>query len=340
MVLEHISSGKEHTMLTQSFRTPTLSADLAALFVVTIWGTNFVFQKAAFAEFEVWAFLCLRFMGMLLLSWAVLLYRRQLYGSSMHIHRGDLGRFACAGLLGYTCYIGLWTLGLASTTAFSGALLLATVPIFTALFLGILRIERITVRHTLSTVGASLGVVLFLLEKTGGGMTTARWGDGLSLLASGCFAAYTIVNKPLLRRYAAPVVTAYTMTLGGILLVCVSAPAMFTQDWSRVTLLGWSTLLWSIVFPVYVTWTIWSWVNARVGVARPALYMSLIPIIGGTTSWLVLHESFNALKILGALVTLGSIIVARQRVAAAPTAPSITQNACDSLQTTAESTRE
>jgi drug/metabolite transporter (DMT)-like permease len=48
---------------------------------------------------------------------------------------------------------------------------------------------------------------------------------------------------------------------------------------------GWSALAWSIVIPVYVAWTLWSWASTRTGVARISIFMYLVPMVSGLASW-------------------------------------------------------
>jgi len=80
----------------------------------------------------------------------------------------------------------------------------------------------------------------------------------------------------------------------------------------------WAAFVWTVVMPVYVAWTIWSWTIARIGVARSTLFMYLVPIVGGLTSWLLLGEGFGAVKIAGSAVTLAGLAVARRTDPAKP----------------------
>ncbi len=299
---------------------PGLSvADLAALLVVTIWGVNFAFNKAILEQFDVPTFVFLRYLGMLPVGWLVLLARWKLGGGSggggalgaLSVNRTDLPRLALSGLLGYTLYIPASAFGLHYTTAFSGALLIATAPIFAATLLRALRLERIVPVQWLAFLFAFLGVLLFLYEKLQAGVSRAGVGDLISLGAAFFFAAYTVVNKPLLARYPAPTITVYTLTIGAVPVLVLSIPSMLSQDWGRVSAAGWAGLVWSIILPVYVAWTVWSWASARLGVARTSTFMYLVPVIGGMASALLLGEHFGALKVAGALVVLAGLALAR-----------------------------
>ncbi len=292
-------------------------AELAALLVVTIWGTNFVFQKAILAEFSPLSYTFLRYSGMLVLGWLIFyVHRRMKAKDSSEVAakaarkgfiRADLWKIILSGVLGYTLYIPLSTFGLNYTTAFSGALLIATAPLFTALLLLAFKLERIRPGQWLAIGLALFGVMIFLLDKLQIGIQSASLGDLLSLVAAFFFAAYSVVNKSMLRRYSAPALTAYTMTCGALPVLLFSIPAVIAQDWSRVSLAGWSALVWSSIFPVYFAWTVWSWASARAGVARTSVFMYLVPMIGGITSWWLLGEDFGPFKLLGGLIILLSL---------------------------------
>ncbi len=283
-------------------------ADLAATLVVTIWGVNFALQKAALAEFDALTFTFLRFLGMVALGWAVLGWRVRSQAGEIGIARADWPRVALAGMLGYSLFVLLSTLALSYTTAFSNALLIATAPLFTAILLRGLGLEPVGAGQWLGMLVSLLGVLLFLLDKLGSGPGAASLGDGISLVAAFCFAAYSVVNKPLLARYPVPVVIGHTLTVGAVPPLLLSLPAIVGQDWGRVSAAGWSALAWSI----------WSWAIARVGVARTAPFMHLVPVVGGVASWLLLGEGFGPLKVAGAALTLAGLTLARRLSAVKP----------------------
>ena len=160
-----------------------------------------------------------------------------------------------AGVLGYTLYILLSTVALSYTTAFSNALLIATAPLFAALLLRALRLERITAGQVVAMLVSLAGVLVFLAEKVQVGLPAASTGDLISLVAAFFFAAYSVANKPLLARYPVSVVMPYTLTVGAIPVLLLALPATLAQDWAAVSAAGWAGLGWAIVVPVYVAWT-------------------------------------------------------------------------------------
>jgi drug/metabolite transporter (DMT)-like permease len=288
------------------------SGDLGALLVASMWGTGFVFQKAALGQFNTPTYIALRYIGMLALSWGILLWWCRRTRQSIPSPRRDIAHLTVIGLLGYTFYIPLSTVGLSHTTAFSNALLIATSPVFMILLTRLLRLEPVHPSQYVGLAIALAGISLFVLPALRAGSGPTGLGDIISLSAAVFFGAYSLANKPLIPRYPLVALMAYTLTLGTVPVVLVLLPWISTQEWQRITPLGWAAFAWTVVVPVYVAWTLWNWVIGRLGVTRASPFMYLVPIIGGTTSWILLGESFDLLKIAGAAVTLAGVGFARR----------------------------
>ena len=298
----------------------TLSADLAALLVVFIWGVNFVFVKAALAEFNLYAFVFVRYAAMLGLGWTVVAARGTAHGELRAVV-ADRRQLLLAAVLGFSLYIPLSMFGLSYTTAFSNSLLIALAPLFMAVLLWILRSEAISRRHLLGLALALAGTVLLVSDALASGQAGLGLGDLISVLAALFYAGYNVANKPLVGRHSAAVVTTLTLTLGALPVMLACVPGLLVQDWARVTFWGWAALGFSAVFPVYFAWTLWGWANARVGVARTSLFMYLVPVFGGAAAWLLGQEGFTPLKLAGAGVILAALAVPRLSLGESGLAP-------------------
>ena len=291
--------------------------DLAALLVVTIWGASFSFQKIALDEIDPIAFTFVRYLGMIALGWAVLLWRRAA-GRPIGVARADLPRMAVTGVLGYSIYIVLSTVGLARTTAFSTALLTGMAPLFAVVLLRALGLEAVR-RGQVAGMGVALvGLVVFLAEKLYTALPAAGAGDLLSLAGAFFFAAYSVAQKPLLERYAVSVMMAYTCTIGAVPVLLGAGPAALAQDWTGLSAAAWVSLAWTIVVPVYLAWSLWAWVIARAGVGRTAVFMFLVPVAGGVAARLLFGETFDVLKLSGAALILVGLALVRRVGAVGP----------------------
>src|SRR5262245_57894075 len=155
-----------------------LRADALAIAAVVNWGLSYTFTKRALDEWRPLAFTSTRFLAMAVIA-AVVLHRQRrlavLWGP-------DRARFVAGGLLGFTLYQMGFVLGLQRTSALSSTLLLATIPLFTLLFLVVGGVDRVLARQWAGVGLAVAGITVLVTAKDGGAsLAAARAGDLLSL---------------------------------------------------------------------------------------------------------------------------------------------------------------
>lgn len=288
---------------------PTFLPELALLTTIVFWSSTFIVTKDAFNQITPMAFIFVRFLLMTVMAFAVLavvVWR----GSEGPLvpRRQDLPRFLASGLSGYFCYQLGYTLGLDRSSVFVAAILIATVPLFTIIFLAIMG-ERSPLLAWIGMGVAVAGVAVFLLDKRGGERSLA--GDALCIFAAVSFAIYGIVNRPLARDYPPASYTAYTMSFGTIPLILAGAPAAIEQDWGRVTTGTWLGIGYMVIFPVYVAYMLWNYGIARRGAAVASSFGLLAPILSGILSAIVFSEQFGVTKVVGGALVLGGLLVIR-----------------------------
>lgn len=242
-----------------------------------------------------------------------MIYQRLTTGEAINVRKEDLPALALTGVLGYTCYIPLSTFGLSYTTPFSNALLIAVAPLFAIALLRGLRLESIGRWHYAGMLIALAGVTVFMLPALRARTDQSGIGDLLSLAGAAFFAGYTVAGKPLLARYRLPEMMAYTLTIGTVPVVASLLPSLFGERWTVIAPAGWAAFAWTVVVPVYVAWTLWNWSIGRIGVARASVFMYLVPVFGGVTSWILFEEGFGLLKVAGAALVLAGLAASRRR---------------------------
>ena len=298
------------------------TVDAGLIFVVMMWGFSPVIFKIALAELNPLAFIFMRFLTLSLIAVCVLAWQRRHDDRAFHIAREDIVFFVISGLSGYGVYQILYMEGLAHTTVFASVLLNATVPLWSALILAALRIERI---HRLQWVGLATslaGVAWFLLaaqshqsELAADRALTAPiilLGNLLTIFSSLLFAAYGVTNKRLMRRYSPATMMCYTLLIGTAALAPFGIPALAHQDWSRVTWHAWIIIPYSAVVPIYVAYTIWNWSIREKGVGYVTLYSYAVPITGGIIGWVLVHEPLTPIQMAAGVLVLGGMLAARR----------------------------
>ncbi len=317
------------------------SVDLALAFTILTWAISPSLFKFALEEMNPFAFTYIRFLFITALSLVILWQRGRRGGKAWRIERRDVLLLIISGLSGYGIYQLFYIVGLNLTTVFGSALLVATVPLFSAMFLALFRTERVSLLQWLGILLAFAGVALFLFEA--GGQTqhasvdshvtssTMLVGDLLSLGAAVSFALYGITNKKLGARYSPAELMCYTLIIGTLALTPLGVPALFQQNWSLVTWRSWAVMGYAVVFPIYISYSIWNWAIMQRGVGYVTLYNYLTPVLGGIGSFLILGEQFAPGQLVGAAVVLSGLLLARRGVtSAAKTAAAATSTAASS----------
>ncbi len=285
----------------------------AMLVLVAIWGLNFPVVKGAFADLPPFAFNGLRFSVAALLLLIVL---RRLEAPK-RIPGADIPRLLLLGLLGHAGYQTLFMAGLARTTAGHSSLILALVPLFVGALCVLLGLERPSPRIWAGLVIAFAGV--FVLIAGGGGLASgggSAVGDLLTLLASLCWAAYTVLSRPLLRRMSALRLTTVTLFFGLPVILASAIPGLLRVDWPAVSLGSWAALAFSSIFAVVISYVIWYTSVQAFGSARTALFSYLIPVVALASAWVLLGEPTSGLQILGGSVALFGVWLARREAVA------------------------
>jgi len=273
-----------------------------------IWGINFPLIKVALAEIPPLAFNALRFP----LAALVLLALVAATGGMRRPEPGDALRLVGLGVLGNVVYQLLFIFGLAATTAGNASLLLATTPAWTALLSTAVGHERLARRVWLGVFGAVGGMVLVVAGGDGFRFSGATLtGDLLMVAASMTWATYTVGARPLIQRYGAMPVTAWTLWAGTPALVLLGIPALTRTDLGSVSGASWGALVYAGVLAISVAYALWNRGVRRLGNARTAIYSNTVPVVALAAAWIGLGEVPTLLQLTGAGVILAGLTLAR-----------------------------
>jgi drug/metabolite transporter (DMT)-like permease len=268
-----------------------------------IWGVNFVVIKAAFAVFSPLAFNAVRFA---LAGAAVALVLRA--ARARRPPASALVRLAVLGIIGNTFYQLAYIEGMARTRAGNAALIMAAVPVLTAVGSHAIGHERLRWRDLAGVALSSAGLAAIVVGSGaslgfGGPLT----GDLLMVAAVVFWTVYTIGAKPLVDTLGSTVTTAWTMGLGAIPLLIVCAPAALAQPWGRVTPAAWAGAVFSSLGSLVLAYLIWYRGVERLGSTRTAFYSNFTPVVTLLSAWPLLGEQPTLWQLAGAAGIFGAL---------------------------------
>ena len=299
--------------MTSHKRRGSAFVEVSLLLTVFFFGTNFTAVKYVVESVPPILFAAARFTlaGLLLLPVALL------SGPDGRLARRDLLPMLGLGLVGVTATQSVFTVGVSLTTAANTALVYSTAPVWGMLLGFALGWERPRAAGVLGVCLCLIGVgaiVYGSLEFAG----TSLVGDALILGAAVCWGSYTVLTLSFLGRYSALAVAAYAMTFGGLAAFPLAALPLAALNSSSLDLfaidgLTWAVATYSVLCSSAFGFVAWGWGVSHVGANRVLVYQYLVTLTGVSTGILLLGEDVGAGQLVGAVIVLLGVYLARSR---------------------------
>jgi drug/metabolite transporter (DMT)-like permease len=284
-----------------------LRANASAAMAAVLFGASVVAVRVAVRDVPPVSLAVLRFgQGSLLLAAAVLVVAPEL----LRVRWERLRLFALLGVLLFGLFPLTFNIGLQYTEASRGAVMLATMPIWSAL-LGRIAGERLAGRQVAGVVLSFVGIGLAFAEPgrpMGDAMRLV--GDGLLLLTGLLGALYGLIAKRILAVDNAATVTTYAMLFGTLLLLPIAlaegmVPAVARLDWQLLGLVVFLGVLGGAA-----AFLLWTWALSRITPTQVAVYVNLNPIVAALLGIALLGERRSPMFVLGfAAVVIGVLLV-------------------------------
>ncbi|MEV7044553.1 DMT family transporter [Amycolatopsis sp. NPDC051061] len=282
---------------------------LSLLTTMALFGSAFTSSKVVVGELphDVAAFL--RFGG----GAAILLVLLCLRPGSARFSWHDLTRAGAAGLVGVFAYNFFFFWGLSLAPSLDGVIIVPVLsPVLTTLFFLVTRREPASTARVTGLALAVGGAVVFFAGIGGtGGLSGSRLaGDFAYLAAAACWAAYSITSKKVLSGMEPLRATTYATGIGAVALALVALPSLPRTDWTAVSTGTWANVIFLAIGPTAVAYLCYYRGLRSVSPVTATITMFAVPVFGTVTSVLFLGESFTAIQVVGALITVAGALLA------------------------------
>jgi drug/metabolite transporter (DMT)-like permease len=286
-----------------------LAANAGAFLAAVLFGSSVVAVRVAVQEVPPLSLAVLRFgQGGLLLVFLLLVGARDL----LRVRWRGVPLLILLGAVLFTVFPVTFNAGLRLIEASRGALILATIPIWSALLARVARTERLVPRQIVGIFLSLAGVGLALAERGlgwQGGLGTLA-GDGLILLTALCGAAYGVLAQRALARYSALTVTTYAMVLGTLLLVPAALVEGLVGVLPQLDLQTVVLLVFLGVFGGALGFFLWTFALTRLTPTQVTVYINLNPLVAMVLAAVLLAEHLTIIFAAGfGVVLLGVLLV-------------------------------
>ena len=313
---------------------PNVLADFNLLMAAFIWGGNVVAMKFAISVLNPFYFNAFRFVFSVLALgiWIAITRRRDGSPAEMSMSRGNyVSTVLLYAFLFGVVYQLAFLIGMYKTSATNTALIMSSVPMWTAIIAIIFLGERLSTVSWAGLATTFVGTMIVALDKPAALLegaspavqataqavvTTTFWGNAIMMFCAIAWSVSTVISRPVL-KYISPV----RLTFWGIglalpfhLLFAFLQP---TDDFAfqQQTLLRPSVLmasLYSGIFSTGIALAMWSYGVKILGASHASIYSNLIPLVALLLGWMCLNEIPTPLQLTGGVMIICGLLVMRR----------------------------
>jgi len=327
---------------------PLWLADLSLLLVAIIWGVNIPIMKVALLKIDAYAFNAIR----LIVSSIVLLYfaRREFQRGIKPASTISIRDICIYAFMVSVAYQLLFLLAVSRATSADVALIMATVPMWTAIGARFFLKEILPLLAWVGLFIAFSGTMIVTLQKSPAPVAASSdsrtdaagmlhpsedfhhvktdvipptphpprrlAGNLLALSAALAWAGGTVFSRPLLGRISPIQLSACSATLGLPFHIVIAT--LLGKDSLLVSFAAMKNpslvacVLYSGILSTGLALAMWSYGVKHAGAAQAAMIQNLTPIVAMAAAWVWLGETINLAQTLGGGMIIGGLFIMRR----------------------------
>lgn len=282
---------------------------LAVTLSTFFWGSNFNAGASVVADASPYVVATERFVFATIIIMIFMLLKDR---TSIIALQKNWIAFIALGLLGITGFNLAFFIGLKTTSAINGSLIMATSPITTALLAAMIDKHKISLIQTVGMLISLFGVVIVVSNGSIMNLISLNLssGDLIIMLGNLAWATYTVGSRKYISNSTPLQTTTYTMLFGtiGILLFTVYNNNLLISL-NNITIKNHLILVYMAVCGTVLAYLFWNFGIKEIGAANTAVFFNLVPVF---TMILALFTGSvpNLLQISGALIVICGVIFA------------------------------
>jgi len=278
---------------------------LLGMIVMIIWGSTFASSKTLILHGmpEVYIFFYRFFIAYFLL---LLFNHKKLWADTWK----DEALLFLTGLTGGSLYFMAENYGLHYAQTTDVSFIIAFTPLLTTLVAYITKQERhvITTNFVIGLFIALIGIG-FLVFKGNFNMAPSLLGDSLAFLAALLWAFYSLIIKPLGKKYPVMFITRKVFFYGWVTIVPFLG--LFSASDSLILIrqpvvIG--NILFLSIIASFLCYIWWNKVMEEIGVLKSSYYLYINPVAAAVVSILFMDEDMNLSIALGLVLILAGVI--------------------------------
>lgn len=222
----------------------------------------------------------------------------------------NIGSYMLLGIVGVFGFNFCFFLGMKSTEAINGSLIMATNPLVTTILARLILQENIVRRQVLGMVFGFIGVILVITQGSFSVIQHLSFskGDLFILLGNVCWGLYSVLGRKFIKSGGPMHTTTYTMIVGAIAFLCVSSLQKNIAPIMDIPLFAWFSILFMALGTSVLGYLWWNNGVSQIGAAKTSLFFNLVPVVTIIISFLN-GVNITSAQVLGMILVISGVLL-------------------------------
>lgn len=285
----------------------TILGAICLSLAASIWGGMYVVSKYVLDFIPPLTLVWLRFIIAFVVLYAILKIAEKKQKKKVTIRKKDWLLFTWIGFIGYFISITCQFIGTKLSDAHTGSLVTSATPAFMVIFAAIILKEKLTARRLLSTIIATIGVIIVI----GWDIEIGSYFIGTIILVGAAitWALLSIYVKIASVRFSSLVITTYAIFFS---LFFITPFMLWELQSTSIEAVNTYVILGVVYLGVVSTagaFFLWNKGLELMDASIGSLFFFFQPIVGSLLGWLLLNETLNSNFFIGGILIICSVFI-------------------------------
>ena len=285
----------------------TILGAICLSLAASIWGGMYVVSKYVLDFIPPLTLVWLRFIIAFVVLYMILKIAEKKQKKNVTIRKKDWLLFAWIGFIGYFISITCQFIGTKLSDAHTGSLVTSATPAFMVIFAALILKEKLTARRLLSTIIATIGVIIVI----GWDIEIGSYFIGTIILVGAAitWALLSIYVKIASARFSSLVITTYAIFFS---LFFITPFMLWEFQSSPIEHMNLYVLLGVLYLGIVSTagaFFLWNKGLELMDASIGSLFFFFQPIVGSLLGWLLLNETLNSNFFIGGILIICSVFI-------------------------------
>ncbi|MEC2626821.1 DMT family transporter [Bacillus cereus] len=285
----------------------TMLGAICLSLAASIWGGMYVVSKYVLDFIPPLTLVWLRFIIAFVVLYGILKLAEKKQKKKVTIRKKDWLLFAWIGFIGYFISITCQFIGTKLSDAHTGSLVTSATPAFMVIFAALILKEKLTARRLLSTIIATIGVIIVI----GWDIEIGSYFIGTIILVGAAitWALLSIYVKIASIQFSSLVITTYAIFFSLFFITPFMIWELQTSSIGTVNTYVILGVLYLGIVSTAGAFFLWNKGLELIDASIGSLFFFFQPIVGSLLGWLLLNETLNSNFFIGGILIICSVLI-------------------------------